>query len=63
MLKRYRKSKDWTLQQAADHFGLSVSYIHQLESGRKPMTLTAARIIAAKSPLTVTQLLGLKERA
>ncbi len=63
MLRRYRKEKGWTLEQAAKRFNLSVSYLSELETGVMPMTLGAAKKIAAKSDLSVIDLLGLKERA
>lgn len=63
MLRDYRKSKGWTLEKAAKRFGLSLSYLSELETGTMPMTLGAAKKIAAKSDLSVIDLLGLKERA
>lgn len=63
MLRDYRKSKGWTLEKAAKRFGLSLSYLSELETGAMPMTLAAAKKIAAKSDLSVIELLGLKERA
>ena len=63
MLRDYRKSKGWTLEKAAKRFGLSLSYLSELETGAMPMTLAAAKKIAAKSDLGVIELLGLKERA
>lgn len=63
MLRDYRKSKGWTLEKAAKRFGLSLSYLSELETGAMPMTLAAAKKIAAKSDLSVIGLLGLKESA
>jgi DNA-binding XRE family transcriptional regulator len=63
MLRDYRKSKGWTLEKAAKRFGLSLSYLSELETGAMPMTLAAAKKIAAKSDLSIIELLGLKERA
>jgi hypothetical protein len=43
MLREYRKEKGWTLEKAAKRFGLSLSYLSELETGAMPMTLGAAK--------------------
>ena len=65
MLREYRKSRDWTLEQAASKFKLSLSYLSELETEVAPMTLAAAKKIeaATKGELSAIALLGLKVRA
>ena len=65
MLREYRKANDWTLETAAKKFGLSLSYLSELETDVAPMTLAAAKKIeaATQGKLTAIALLGLKVRA
>lgn len=65
MLREYRKSQGWTLDEAEDRLGLSKSYLSELENGVRPMTLKAARRVekATRGKLKAADLLGFSERA
>jgi transcriptional regulator with XRE-family HTH domain len=65
MLRQYRIKKGWTLEEASAAFGLSLSYLSELETGKTPMTLTAARKIetATSRKIKAVDLLGLRAGA
>ena len=65
MLRDYRKSQGWTLDEAEKKLGLSKSYLSVLENGVRPWTLKAARKIEhkTKGKLKAAELLGFVERA
>lgn len=60
MLKQYRESRNWNLTEAAKAFGLSKSYLSELENGRS-VSLKAARQIEQKTrgELKAAELLNL----
>ena len=65
VLRTYRKSQNWTLKEASRRYGLSLSYLSELERGVAPMTLEAAKKIEKKTGggLLAVSLLGLKADA
>lgn len=64
-LKKYRDELNLTLVEAAKRFGISHTYLCELEKGRRPVPLKTARKIArgSEGALKVTDLIILDEEA
>jgi transcriptional regulator with XRE-family HTH domain len=64
MLKEFRKSKGWTLDEAALALGLSKSYLSELETGARGWTLKAARRVEQRTDgaLKAAELLGFSQQ-
>lgn len=62
-LRQYREDNKLTLVQAAERFGISNTYLCELENGRRPVPLKTARKIAkgTNGALKVTDLIVLDE--
>ena len=68
MLRDYRKAQGWTLEQASSKFKISLSYLSEIETGKREMTLHVARKIEAATrrlepKLRAIDLLGMRESA
>lgn len=47
-LKEKRKEKNWTLAEVAQALGCVPSYVHDIENGRRQVTIEGAQILARK---------------
>lgn len=49
-VRKWRRAKQFTLEQAGAHLGISVSYLSELETDLKPFTRAVIEIFLAKAP-------------
>lgn len=59
-LRSFRISKGWKLTKAAGHFGISVSHLSELETGKSKPSVEVAAKLAKKTKIPVMVLLGLE---
>lgn len=59
-LRQFRKSKDWTLEEASDKLGVSISYLSELETGEATPSKVMAIRLAKKTGISAAALMGLE---
>lgn len=62
-LRQYRIDRGWKLKQAAKYFGISVSHLSDLETGKSKPSVTAAAKLSKKTEIPAVVLLGLESAA
>lgn len=62
-LRQFRINKGWKLERAAHHFGISVSHLSELETGKARPSIELAAKLARKTDITANKLLGLEDAA
>ncbi len=55
-VRALREERQWTQAQLAEHGGLDVSYVSQIERGRRDPSLTSLRSLARAFALTLPEL-------
>lgn len=59
-LRQYRADKGWTLEEAAKRWGISVSYLSELETGGAEPSKKMAIKLSKKTEISVSVLMGLE---
>lgn len=57
-IREVRKARQWRQIDLAEHSGLNVIYISDLENGRKEICLRTLQAVAAAFDMTITDLLA-----
>lgn len=59
-LREYRANKGWTLEEAAARFGVSLSYLSEIETGKAEPSKKTATKLSKKTGISVAVLMGLE---
>lgn len=59
-LRSYRDEKGWTLAEASDKWGVSLSYLSELETGEAEPSKKMAMKLSKKTGISVAVLMGLE---